>query len=364
MINNPLFFDFTPIRESRHFRVQETPVKYDDAAQQGVTRFYPNKKILINLHLNQGISMVRENFLVVEHGSAYQLGVRLFKRLFRVNPQIHKEYISQNSVDYSVDLISEGCKFVLDQRGYRFTSEGRSEMELEDGLRRYLTEEFIGRKLREPMPWVAPNLKDEYHPFLRISNYLRDNNSLTIELGFYRSRCTNGMLLGERSKMIFKQSYFVRDLASIETKANIYFDTYHRRMYGSMERMWKLLATPVPLDKISLMTYDIYEEDFTRRSIEERRWLQRHLIELTADYVEEIGANLNAALNVATDLSKRLETGRGAQNKLHRRAAQWMHTVTSSAFQLGHYLHSLEGIEERVMNAQASNSQEIDDIDL
>jgi hypothetical protein len=67
--------------------------------------------------------------------------------------------------------------------------------------------------------------------------------------------------------------------------------------------------------------------------------------------VEEIGENLNAALNVATDFSKQLEGSRVSPSTLQTLATEWMNRASSPRFNIHNYLEDMEGIEERVINA-------------
>jgi cell division protein ZapA (FtsZ GTPase activity inhibitor) len=170
------------------------------------------------------------------------------------------------------------------------------------------------------------------------------------------------MLLGQRSRSIFKQSYFVPHFEIIKRNAFEYFENHNQKMYGSMERLWKLLSMPVSRENMRLIAFDIYGEELRKKGIEEREYLQHLITDLVNAYTDEIGENMNAALNVATDLSKRLETGRGSQSNLQRRASMWMQRVTSRSFRIEKYLYDLQDVEESVMNAKSQKEEEfIDD---
>ena len=43
---------------------------------------YPDKKIIINNDINEGISIVKNGFLSVRHEEAYNLGITIFEMLF------------------------------------------------------------------------------------------------------------------------------------------------------------------------------------------------------------------------------------------------------------------------------------------
>jgi hypothetical protein len=361
MINNPIFISKAPLEFSNFFKVKETPAQFSDPQNQQLMRYYKDRKIIVNLTTNEGISIVRDNFLVVEHKDAFELGVYIFEMLFGVKPQIFKEYLSNSTTDYFVDLISDDSRFVLDSTGFHYATLRRSsdiDRHMEPA---YTIREFRPEGVLVNSPWIVPKFKDTYRPFIRVSNFLRDNNSLYIELGFYRDRCTNGMLLGMRSKSIFKQSYFVSHFEIIKRNAIEYFEIHNQRMYGSMERLWKLLSIPVSRENMRLISFDIYSEELKKKGIEEREYLQQLISDLADAYIIEIGENMNAALNVATDLSKRLESGRGNQSNLQRRASMWMQKMTAKSFRVDKYIQEIQNAELDVMNARTIKEEEIID---
>jgi cell division protein ZapA (FtsZ GTPase activity inhibitor) len=362
MINNPIFISKAPVELRYFFKVRETPVLFTDPQNHQLMCYYKDRKVIVNLSTNNGISIVRDNFLLVEHKDAYELGVAIFERLFGVTPQVHKEFLNQNTTDYVVDLISEDTTFILDGNGFQYESIRRDDSYNYLAEPPYTRRDFSASNSLVGAPWIVPKFQDKYRPFIRVSNYLRDNNSLHIELGFYRDRCTNGMLLGQRSRSIFKQSYFVPHFEIIKRNAFEYFENHNQKMYGSMERLWKLLSMPVSRENMRLIAFDIYGEELRKKGIEEREYLQHLISDLVNAYTDEIGENMNAALNVATDLSKRLETGRGSQSNLQRRASMWMQRVTSRSFRIEKYLYDLQDVEESVMNAKSQKEEEfIDD---
>ena len=363
MIFNPMFIQTKPVEQDKFFNVAEKEVLYQDPSNESILLDYPKRKVVINLSSNKGISIVRNHFLVVSHQKAYELGAQIFQTLFGVAPEIYKEYLSDSTTDYYVDLISDTSRFVLDADGFRLAAI-RKNPGLADDQVPHMVEQFNAPVSLAGRSWLVPDFKDVYRPFIRVSNFLRDNSSLYIELGFYRDRCTNGMLLGMRSKSIFKQSYFVSDFSVIERNAQIFFFNQNKRMLGSIHRLWQLLAMPISKADMHLICFDIYEEEITKRGVEERSILNELVHNLVDAYVKEIGENMNAALNVATDFSKRLETNRFSHNKLQRLAALWMYKTTSKTFQMDRYLKSLEGIQERVMNAKLVKEEEFIDDEL
>ena len=75
--------NFRPIRRNKacFFSIAETPVLYEDPIRKGSYRHYPDKKIIINNDINEGISIVKNGFLSVRHEEAFNLGITIFEFL-------------------------------------------------------------------------------------------------------------------------------------------------------------------------------------------------------------------------------------------------------------------------------------------
>ena len=346
--------NFRPIQRIKacFFNIEETPVLYEDPIKKGSYRNYPDKKIIINNNLNEGISIVKNGFLSVRHEEAYNLGITIFEMLFGVTPQIHKESLNARTTDYNVDLISEKCKIVFDSRGYRYVNGGANENKsLMETNRRDDNRNINETPLRN-REIIAENFYDEYFPFIRVSNYLRDGNSFYIEMGYYRYRCSNGMMLGRKTKMTFKHSYYVSDFKKIKEAAIDQFLRYKKSFLNMAEKLWRLLSIHVPKAQMRLVSFDIFEKELIKKSVSERKRLQIVLNDLIDKYVKEIGENLNAALNVATEFSKLLEGNRVSQSTIQNLSTIWINRVTKKTFNIETYLNEINDIEERVLNAK------------
>ena len=346
---------FTPIKKGNNFffDIDETPVLYQDPLDSRNYRRYPDKKIILNKSLNEGISIVGNSFLPVRHEEAFNLGINIFELLFGVTPQIHKEHINARSTDYCVDFISEKCKIVFDSTGYRFIGENghkvssslrgdRNTLDLPGSSQNYIAEKFY----------------DEYYPFIRVSNYLREGNSFYIELGYYRFRCSNGMMLGRKTKMTFKHSYRVESFRQIKETAIDQFLRYKERFMDMAEKLWRLLSIHVPKAQMRLVSFDIFEKELIKKSVAERKRLQVLLSDLIDKYVLEIGENLNAAINVATEFSKLLEGNRVSQSTIQNLSTIWISRATKKTFNVATYLNEIKDIEEKVINAKEVKEEE------
>jgi hypothetical protein len=352
--------NFRPIQRNKgcFFNIEETPVLYEDPLKKGNHRSYPDKKIIINNDINEGISIVKNGFLSVRHEEAFNLGITIFEMLFGVTPQIHKESLNSRTTDYNVDLISEKCKIVFDSRGYRYVDGGANENNsLIDTNRRDDNRNINDTHLRK-RDIIAENFYDEYFPFIRVSNYLREGNSFYIEMGYYRYRCSNGMMLGRKTKMTFKHSYYGSNFQNIKEAAIDQFLRYKKSFLNMAEKLWRLLSIHVPKAQMRLVSFDIFEKELIKKSVSERKRLQRVLNDLIDKYVKEIGENLNAALNVATEFSKQLEGNRVSQSKIQNLSTIWISRVTKKTFNIEAYLNEINDIEERVLNAKEVVEQE------
>ncbi len=340
--------------QKHFFEISETPVRYEDPFNAQNFDFYPNRKIVINNNLKSGISIVGYDFTTIQHEDAFDLGVSIFEMMFGVTPQIHREVLSPRATDYSVDLISENCKIVIEYNGFRYV--GPPDIDRAD----YVNHESIMlNNQRIPLDHIAKDFHDEYYPFIRVSNYLREGHMFGIELGYYRYRCSNGMMMGRRTKMTFVRNYQRTSLQEIRQEA---FDRFFRHKYefmGMAEKLWKLLSMHIPKAQIRMVSFDIFEKELLKKNIQQRKALQLTLSDFVDQYVNEIGENLNAALNVATEFSKLLEGSRVSPSTLQTLATQWMNRVTKQQFNLSQYLNNLNGLEERIINAR--ETEEIDE---
>lgn len=348
MQNNSSALRFNGALKTSHnfFAISETPVRYEDPNMNNHFKFYPDRKVIINNDIRKGISIVYDDFTAITHENAFDLGVHIFEMMFGVTPQIHREVLNKKTTDYSVDLISEKSKIVIDKEGYRY--ENSAQMDEVNFIDRPTDRSFL-RDIHSRQ--IAKNFRDEYYPFIRVSNYLREGNSFRIELGYYRYRCSNGMMVGTRTKLTFTHNYKRASWLEIQQTAIDRFLRYKHEFLDMAEKLWRLLSIGIPKAQIRMVSFDIFEKELLKKNIEQRKKLQFSLNALVDKYVEEIGENLNAALNVATDFSKQLEGSRVSQSTLQALGTEWMNRVTKTNFNIDSYLEKLDGIEERVINA-------------
>jgi hypothetical protein len=304
------------VADPHFFRVDTSPVYYDDKSPLALMNCFPQKKVIVDLSNHQGISLVRDGFFPVPHRDAFDLGIRIYRLLFGVTPMIHKQRINTKRTDYSVDFVSEECQIRIDRNGYKVFNPLVGIKEVD--LNRNNDSENAER------PLFNPNFSDIYFPFIRVTNYLRDGKQFSIELGYYRSRCSNGLLLGQETKLVFQHSYFVSTFESIKSSALLFFSRNEGAYYGLAEQLWRMLNIYVPAQRMRLVTIDIFQQIIFKQEKEEQVKLLGHLNELVIKYVEEIGENMNAAVNVATDFSKILYGNNVSASAVEQMTSDWM----------------------------------------
>jgi len=88
--------------------------------------------------------------------------------------------------------------------------------------------------------------------------------------------------------------------------------------------------------------------------------LQKELSNLVDKYIDEIGENLNAAINVATDFSKHFESSKVSQSSIQNLTTKWMNKAVKKSFKIQAYLDSpiIKGIEDRILNARVTNEDD------
>jgi len=346
-------FSFPPIVAGTQafFPVVTRSVLYDDITTPGNKRVLPGKKIIVNAHTGEGLSIVPEAQLAVPHMDAYNLGVHIFQVLFGCTPIVYKERTNSNQTDYSVDLVNEQCKFMLTENGVRIG------LPLSQHEHRVLHEDAVENdyEINRPFPVLPehrPTFYDEYYPFVRVSNYLRAQASFEIEVGYYRWKCSNGMMFGRRSQVSFRHSYLCPGFDFIAVKAENYFLQNGMAVIKYAQQMWKLLTIAIPKDQMHLIAIDIFKDELLKKRLNDRMNLILHLHGLCEKYAHEIGNNANAALNAATDLSKLLVKRRSNPSGVQELSGRWMQKFTRRNKDVTKYLESLYDLEYRIMTEE------------
>ncbi len=324
----------------------------------------PGKMALVNQSTKEGISIVDTNFTVVEHAEALRIGEAIFKNTFGRSPQIHRISNSYSGTEFSVDLIHPDCKYVLNRHGvYSSFSEDRVGYDtplLRDTSERALLGDAHFRTFNT-------EISDEYYPFVRVSNFLKRNRSFTIEMGYYRYKCSNGLLMGKRTRFTYKCSYANTSVIRIEEGAFHYFRNISKQLIKPLETMWNLLQTPLSFDQLHLPAVQMFYDDLRRVPYEKRMAAVDFMMHLRSRYAAEIGLNFNAALNIATDLSHHIYGDAFTLNRSQSITGSWLTYFKSKSFNPERFVKEAERSLERlkIKNDELSlvASDEVDEFD-
>ncbi|MFM7309854.1 MAG: hypothetical protein ACKOZY_04545 [Flavobacteriales bacterium] len=332
------------------FPVSEQNVFVGDSVQHA--QRWREHKALFNADLNEPIALVSKRFHVFTHEQAHQLGERIFKQLFAHQPVINKQSLSSDTTDYLVEFVHDGVYIEFSASGYRFHGgDDRMHMEMGDRLMHRQSESLLGHR-NERVPStnvIATNFIDRYHPFIRVNNHLAGGKSFTIELGYYRARCCNGLLYGSRNAMTFRRSYLSTAFPSVEADALFYFSHRRIQFMGLASQLYKLLLIPCPADQLHLIALDIYRGYFQRWNRRQCQDYRDVLIRLADKYRQEIGCNVNAALNVATEFAQYLCHSRYMAMKLQRDCSEWLMKKNRTGYHFSRYLQHMADIEEELV---------------
>jgi len=311
-----------------------------------------NKYAIINAQTMEGISIVDESFTAIRHEDAMKIGMEIFANTFGKSPEIHRISSSQNGTEFSVDLIHPSCKFTLSSKGVisSFSDDrvGYDSPELRDLSRE--------RPIARGRQMFNVDIYDEYYPFIRVSNFLKRGRCFTIEMGYYRYKCSNGMLMGLRTKYTFKRNYSNTSLLNLQEEAFHYFRNIRPQLIKPLETMWNLLRTPLSFDQLHLPAVQMFYDDLRRESFNRRRNAVEFMMHLRTKYAEEIGLNYNAAMNIATDLSHFLYGETMNLNRSQSMTGAWLSYFKSKRFNPETFVHDASVNLEKLMKEESESS--------
>jgi hypothetical protein len=305
------------------FTINTKSVLFEDVAKPELKKVFRGKKIIINTQTGDGLSIVSEKHQPVSHRDAYLLGRDIFRQLFKCTPDIYKEELNTSTTDYCVDLVNEKCKIVMTSSGIEYHTPSEDHLQVE-----YITQHInLHDDTYLDLSIVNNNFRDEYYPFVRVTNYLRSHQLFVIEVGYYRWKCSNGLMFGRKTESTFEHSYICPGIGYITLMAENHFHRYDRHFLTNAIELWSLLKTYVPKTDMKLLVMQLFEEDLYRLKLAERLSVMNQLNILVEKYVLEIGENANAMINVATDLLKLLPCNRVSPSYLQAAVGEWMKRI-------------------------------------
>ena len=197
----------------------------------------------------------------------------------------------------------------------------------------------------------ATKRPDAFGPFIRVTNSYNSLRALAFSIGFYRKKCTNGLILPE-SIIQFKFPHSRRDIAEI-----IEFNVDHVRLTkiksAFNEYMASLRDCKVPHTDFQMLVSGVLlikqpEAFKDNREAAEWKTLIEHLNNMCGRYASELGENAYAAFNVITEFATNPLANRYVRRDRHslqRLAGTWTATFSRECkrpgFQFAEYLKDL-----------------------
>ena len=204
---------------------------------------------------------------------------------------------------------------------------------------------------------------DTYGPFVRVANSYNRKRALGFTIGFMRKVCSNGMIVPQ-SSISFSLDHNTRRI-----RERIEFKTSTTRFTSMKTEFLEFLAPlqqcEVPAEffrPISLFALRVPIPEKTSKR-EQGAWddFNSHITSLSEAYMDQVGGNAYALLNVISDLASRPpETvmRRRERHSLQRLAGTWLAEFSSAckkdSFDISRYVQQLRCPGAR--HAESENS--------
>lgn len=285
----------------------------------------PGKKAIVNCTNDSVISVVSNDYQVVTNRDALDYGFRCCKAAFPDVPQTAWEVTAADA-----PLTGGHCHIDLTHNSARLKFDSVS----------------------------ASRRPDTYGPFIRVANSYNRRRALGFTIGFMRKVCSNGMIL-PRSSISFSLNHNtkrIRERIEFET-SRTRFTSMKTRFLEFLEPLQKCRIPPESFLPISLFALRVpLPEKPSKRKQEAWDCLNARIKSLSEEYIQQVGENAYALLNVISDLASRPSDGGLRQRERHslqRLAGAWLAEFSSEckkdSFFLPHYLERLQhaGTEAR-----------------
>jgi hypothetical protein len=297
-----------------HFPIQVSDVYYKHLGQPDKLQD-PDHKAIIRGDSGEVLGMVGSKYEVITHSEAYRLGRSLFKEVFGSRPTVFKVDMNNKGSYCHVDLLNPKERISI--KGIQKARDYKS------------------------------SINEEYYPFIRISNSYNHTFALRYNLGFYRWKCANGLLMGagtlgdiviSHDRPLEESEWYVMDAAEEFAKQINEFDEYVRRA-GSIH---------IPKELLEVVTMDMLDRRYGLDQKPKLLKMSEVLRGTVPAYAAELGESALAAINIATDYIKTVENTQTV-NSLQSRAMDWGMKVTGENFNMASYLNELRTYKERVI---------------
>ena len=341
----------------------------------------PDHKAIMNDTKGEALSIVKMNFHIVPHQSAFHIGCKVFESLFGKTPMIGTQKSSHSGITYTVELISEDVRVKINRDGFKLEGvthwqefvpkgkNGENQLMWNDLGIMWPIQATPNTNYRRNTPndatWeltrslVPHQFEDYYHPFVRVHNHLREQASFTIEMGYYRSRCSNGVMFGTRNAMTYRANYHsIVTVATLERDAIQYFMNKKSSMFNVIGDLYKTLSIPVAKADMHLITLSIFKERFLAMDKASRKIEYDVLLQIASHYAEEIGCNMNAAMNVATEYAQRLYANVRMISGIQKMPSALLRKIGTGGIRTESLLRRLRSEEQYILNHEGIHSIE------
>lgn len=340
-----------------------------------------NHKAIVNKSTGEALSIVRCNFLIVPHSEAFHIGCKIFEELFGTSPMIGSQRSTQSGISYTVELVSENVRVKINRYGFKLegvknwqefvpnNKNHNTDFVYDDNgvirpipeLRNQPSPESMSFEEIEQLKQnlVPDRFEDFYHPFVRVHNHLREQAGFTIEMGYYRSRCSNGVMFGARNAMIFRTNYHsVKKVTELEQAAIHYFTKRKSSMFNVVGDLFKTLSIPVAKADMHLITLSVFKEKLLAMDKQSRRAEYDLILYISARYADEIGCNMNAAMNVATEYAQRLYGNGRVISGIQKMPSMLLRKIGSGGIRTASMLRRIRSEEQYILNHEGIHNIE------
>ena len=277
----------------------------------------PKHRVIMREDTAEVLGIVSDQYQLYTHRQAYQLGQEVFEKCFHVHPELFKVDINHSGSSCHIDLYSEEVNISI-SKGHR---------------------DLFGN-------WMEPKFKDKYYPFIRITNSYNRKYTLRFSLGFYRSKCANGLLMGYDHlgdisiphNLPFAEA---RSIALSKVK------DFAQCVNGFERQLDAVRHIAIPRHLLEVVALDMLDMQYGKERLPKLLKMKDILKDISPIYVEEMGANAMAAMNIATDYIKHIEHTHNV-SILQSRPMEWMMHKAGDTFNQKEYLRKQDAYYSNV----------------
>ncbi len=303
---------------------------------EGSLQRIPGKKAIVNCTNDKVISVVSDDYQVVTNRDALDYGFRCCESAFPDVPQSAWEVTAADA-----PLSSGHCHIDLTHNSARLRFDSVS----------------------------AGQRPDTYGPFIRVANSYNRKRALGFTIGFMRKVCSNGMIV-PRSSISFSLDHNtkrIRERVEFET-SRTQFTSVKTKFLEFLDPLQKCTIPGEFFPSISRFALRVpIPEKPSKRKQEEWNHFNAHIKSLSEEYIQQVGENAYALLNVISDLASRPSKAglrRRERHSLQRLAGAWLAEFSSecrkASFDPSRYVRQLDQATAKSVrneNAEQSSNQ-------